>query len=175
MTTWVAFLRGVNLGRRQMKMAELRDICAALGFGNIKTILASGNVRFDASGKPASIRKKLEHGLKDHFDFEVGVILRTAAEIEAAIAANPFAGSPAASKGHVLFVDPPLNPLPELKGVAGDFELVRIDPDAIYLAVHRKDDGTYLARSAAGGLDRALRGRLATMRTWATVEKTVAP
>ena len=46
MSRWVAFLRGVNLGKRQMKMAELRACCEGLGLRG-KTIVASGNVRFE--------------------------------------------------------------------------------------------------------------------------------
>src|SRR5690606_22041527 len=44
MTTFVAFLRGVNLGKRRMKMANLRAACEAMGLKQVKTIVASGNV-----------------------------------------------------------------------------------------------------------------------------------
>ena len=52
MTVWVAFLRAVNVGKRQMKMAELKALCEELGYTDIKTILASGNVRFECDAGP---------------------------------------------------------------------------------------------------------------------------
>ena len=52
MTVWLAFLRAVNVGKRQMKMAELKALCEELGYTSIKTILASGNVRFECAHDP---------------------------------------------------------------------------------------------------------------------------
>ena len=61
MTRYVAFLRGVNLGKRTVKSAELKAAFEAMGFENVKTLLASGNVLFDArAGK----------GLKDQIEAE---------------------------------------------------------------------------------------------------------
>ena len=52
MTVWLAFLRAVNVGKRQMKMAELKALCEELGYGKVKTLLASGNVRFQCDHDP---------------------------------------------------------------------------------------------------------------------------
>ena len=52
MTVWLAFLRAVNVGKRQMKMAELKALCEELGYGKVKTLLASGNVRFECAHDP---------------------------------------------------------------------------------------------------------------------------
>ena len=60
MSTWFAFLRGINLGKRQVKMAELRSCLEAAGFAAVKTVVASGNVRLEAEGKAEAIRDKLE-------------------------------------------------------------------------------------------------------------------
>ena len=64
MTRYAAFLRGVNLGKRTVKSAELKAAFEALGFENVKTLLASGNVLFDT--KPSkSLKGKIEAGLKE--------------------------------------------------------------------------------------------------------------
>ena len=70
MTRYAAFLRGVNLGKRTVKSAELRAAFEELGFSDVKTLLASGNVLFDA--KPTkTLKDKIEAGLEAQFGFEV--------------------------------------------------------------------------------------------------------
>jgi uncharacterized protein (DUF1697 family) len=172
-STWVAFLRGVNLGKRQMKMAELRACCEAMGLTAVKTILASGNVRFETD-RDKGLKARLEAALEETFAFPVQVILRSAGEIEAMIASKPFAGvDPAADVAlHVLLLDEPLTRKPAIAPVAGDYEAARIDDDAIYFVVHRKPDGTYLGRSALGDALKPMeKGLLVTMRNWNTMLK----
>src|SRR5690606_6046012 len=66
MTRYAAFLRGVNLGKRTVKSAELKAAFEALGYENVKTLLASGNVLFDANGTKG-LKEKIEAGLKEQF------------------------------------------------------------------------------------------------------------
>ena len=66
MTRYAAFLRGVNLGKRTVKSAELKAAFEAMGFGNVKTLLASGNVLFDAKSAKG-LREKIESGLEQAF------------------------------------------------------------------------------------------------------------
>ena len=74
----------------------------------------------------------------------------------------------------LLFAEP-MEPKPKLAGVAGDFEVARIDDREIYFIVHKKPDGTFLGRSAIGDIDKALpKGALVTMRNWNTIEKAAA-
>jgi uncharacterized protein (DUF1697 family) len=173
MSTWVAFLRGVNLGKRQMKMAELRAVCEGLGFTGVKTILASGNVRFETD-KDKNLKQGLEDALLAAFDFPVKVILRSATEIEAMIASKPFAkADPKADVAlHVLLAGEALKPKPKIAPVEGDYEAARIDDDAIFFVVHKKPDGTYLGRSTLGDALKPLEKRhVVTMRNWNTIEK----
>ena len=76
MTRYAAFLRGVNLGKRTVKSAELKAAFEAMGFENVKTLLASGNVLFDAKASK-SLRAKIEAGLEKQFSFKVPIVLRT--------------------------------------------------------------------------------------------------
>lgn len=173
MSTWIAFLRGVNLGKRQMKMAELKACCESLGFTSVKTILASGNIRFEAkSGR--QLKQKLEAGLTECFSFPIKVILRSAAEIETMVSSAPFAKvDPAADVAlHVLLFDEPLQVRPRIAPLAGDYEVARLDDDAIFFIIHKKPDGTYLGRSALSDALKPLeKAHLVTMRNWNTMLK----
>jgi len=174
MTTWVAFLRGINLGKRQMKMAELKACCEAMGLGGVKTILASGNVRFE-SDTDSGLRERLESGFEETFSYPVKVVLRSAAEIEKMIASEPFAKvDPNADVAlHVLLTDQPLTPEPDLSGLPRHVEVPRIDAREIYFVAHRLPNGRYTE-----GLDQIgnmlSKGLLVTMRNWNTIMKALA-
>jgi uncharacterized protein (DUF1697 family) len=86
----IALLRAVNVGGRKLPMAELRALCAEIGWEKVETYIQSGNVVFSASGKPEAIEAKLEKAIKERFGLEVPAIVRTAAEWAALAAANPF-------------------------------------------------------------------------------------
>jgi uncharacterized protein (DUF1697 family) len=91
MARLVALLRAVNVGGRKLAMAELRDLCGELGWEDVETYIQSGNLVFRASGKPEILESKLEKAIKDRFGLDVPVIVRTAAQWDAYVAANPFA------------------------------------------------------------------------------------
>lgn len=174
MTRYIAFLRGVNLGKRQTKSADLVAAFEGLGFTAVRTLISSGNVLFETDAAK-SLQKRIEAALEQHFGFSIGVVLRTLDELKEMIDGRPFArvDHKADVALHVLMLAAPMKaPLPRLVGVEGDYEVARVDPDAIYLVVHRKPDGTYLGRSAAGEIDKLLpKGHLVTMRNWNTIEK----
>jgi uncharacterized protein (DUF1697 family) len=174
MTTCVAFLRGINLGKRQMKMAELREVCDGLGLGETRTIVASGNVRFQTDA-PKRVKGRLEQALKERFGFEVGVILRELPELEEMVERQPFGHVDAAAdaKLFVMLFDRPLQPLPELAGVPGDYEVARTDPREIYLVGYRRPNGRYSEGFSA--IEKQLpRGAPVTMRNWNTIVKALS-
>lgn len=86
----VALLRGVNLGKRQVIMAELRDVLEAAGFEDVRTLLASGNVVLDAQLSGAKLEAELERVILDGLGLKTSVFVRTGAQLDAIIAANPF-------------------------------------------------------------------------------------
>jgi uncharacterized protein (DUF1697 family) len=170
MTRYAAFLRGVNLGKRTVKSAELK----AMGFENVKTLLASGNVLFDAkAGK--SLKAKIEARLEEQFSFKVPIVLRTVDELKAMVAANHFgreAGEDA--QLHVLLLDQDLPKGFKQANLAGDYDVARAEGDAIYYIVYRKDDGTYLGHSQLAVDKSVPKGVVATMRNWNTILKAIA-
>jgi uncharacterized protein (DUF1697 family) len=101
----VALLRGINVGGgRKVPMAELRAVAEGLGFARVRTLIASGNLVFEADGASAELETALEAAVEKHFGFPVDVMVRTAAQWSATIAANPFpAEAEAAPKFLLLY------------------------------------------------------------------------
>lgn len=90
-TTWVALLRGINVGRnKRIAMSDLRDLLISLGYADVRTHLQSGNAIFSARPKPDKIEQEISSGIRKVFGMDVAVLLRSAAELAAVVAANPF-------------------------------------------------------------------------------------
>jgi uncharacterized protein (DUF1697 family) len=122
MTGYVALLRAVNVGgTSRLPMAELRDIADELGLENPSTYIASGNLIF-ASGKDESqVRDKLEKRLAEHMGKPVPVMIRTSAELQAVVEANPFDDAPGRRVlATFLSEPPPEGALEEARGVDGE-------------------------------------------------------
>lgn len=91
MARYVAFLRGMNLGNRRITNEELREHVAELGFGDVSTFRASGNVIFEAARTgEEEIARRLEEGLGAALAYDVPVFLRTARQVGAIAASRPF-------------------------------------------------------------------------------------
>jgi uncharacterized protein (DUF1697 family) len=118
MPTYVALLRAVNVGGTgKLTMSRLKSICDDAGFARVETYIASGNVVFTSSAKSAKVKAELEARLAAELGKPVGVLVRTASEMTAVLAANPFAGREA-KHTYAFFLDaaPPRNALDDVKG-----------------------------------------------------------
>jgi uncharacterized protein (DUF1697 family) len=83
----VALLRGINVGGgRKVPMAELRAVAEGLGLTKVRTLIASGNLIFEGDISEPEVEAAVER----HFGFPVDIMVRTAAEWSAIVAANPF-------------------------------------------------------------------------------------
>ena len=110
MTTWIALLRAVNVGGTgKLAMPDLRALCVAAGFGDVRTYIASGNVVFTASGPEARIKARIETALADHAGRPIPVMVRSAADMAAVLDNTPF---PDARPSHTMavFLDAPPPP-----------------------------------------------------------------
>lgn len=94
MTAYVALLRAVNVGGQLLKMDDLKRIAGELGLGSPKTFIASGNLLFTSDRRECEIKADLERAIAAHMGRPIGVMLRTADEIAAVAASNPFAAQP---------------------------------------------------------------------------------
>ena len=86
----VMLLRAINVGRRQLPMAALREMAESFGWQEPKTHLASGNLVVTVKGSAAAAAKKLEAEIATHFGFHTDVIVRTAAPFADYLNDNPF-------------------------------------------------------------------------------------
>jgi len=80
-TQYVALLRAVNVGGRIVKMAELKAIFQKLGFADVSTFIASGNVIFSASGATSRLETTIEGGLERALGFAVPTMVRATHEV----------------------------------------------------------------------------------------------
>ena len=94
MPRYIAFLRAINVGGHNVKMEQLRGLFESLGFKDVETFIASGNVIFtDKSKSPALLEKKIEACLHKALGYEVATFLRTDAEVAAALEHKAFKDS----------------------------------------------------------------------------------
>ena len=169
-TTYVALLRGINVGgHRRFPMDVLRRIVGSLGHRDIVTYIQSGNVVFDSPGADGrAIADALEVAILDELGFGVDVVVRSAGEMAAVAAANPFLAQGADSRAlHVAFAR---DPIPKGDGsIDGRFapEGFSVAPGVIYL---HTPGGLGTTRLTDAFL-RRVAGSVVTTRNWNTVMK----
>jgi uncharacterized protein (DUF1697 family) len=96
----LALLRAVNVGGRTLPMGPLREACRSEGLGQVVTLLASGNLV--VPGKAAGLEARLEALIASRFGLEVPVVVRSAAQWDATLAANPLTEAAARSPARLL-------------------------------------------------------------------------
>ncbi|MPZ63418.1 MAG: DUF1697 domain-containing protein [Propionibacteriales bacterium] len=107
MTTYVALLRGINVGgHNKIGMADLRSMFDTLGYAGARTYLQSGNVVFDAPATdPARLAGAIEAGIAGDFGLSITVLLRTREDLDRVVANSPFVEREADPKKlHVAFL-----------------------------------------------------------------------
>jgi uncharacterized protein (DUF1697 family) len=133
MTKYVALLRAVNVGGTgKLPMSDLKGLCLDAGFAHVETYIASGNVVFESKATPAKVKAELERRLQAYAGKPIGVIVRSAAEMQAVLKANPF---PRAEPKYTyaIFLDGPLPPdaLEHVSGVQD--EKMRLGKQEIFV------------------------------------------
>jgi uncharacterized protein (DUF1697 family) len=111
LTTWrfsiprhIALLRAINVGGRTVKMDHLRSLFDELGFRKVATLIASGNVTFDATtADAAKLERKIEDHLQKRLGFWTDAFARSRADMEAIVAHEAFAAAKVKS-AHALWI-----------------------------------------------------------------------
>jgi uncharacterized protein (DUF1697 family) len=133
MSCFTALLRAVNVGGTgKLPMAELKAICEAARFAKVQTYIASGNVVFESDADEAAIKAALEAGLERFARRKIGVVVRSAAEMGAVLAGNPFRDAPG-NRVMTIFLDgaPAVDALEAATGVQD--ERMRLGRREIYV------------------------------------------
>lgn len=122
MTRYAAFLRGVNVGGVNLKMAEVAAVFTGAGFSNVKTILASGNVLLDSGAGVQEVRTKAEAALRAAFDYDAWVLVYDLDEVRKISMAYPFEREILEHHSYVTFVSDTdvLDELADLAAEAGE-------------------------------------------------------
>lgn len=172
MTSYVALLRGVNLGGNKMvAMADLREMLTALGFEDAKTLLQSGNAVFRAEAQPtARLEQLLEAETAKRLKLSCDYHVRTAAELREAMDANPLkaAAKKDPSRFTVTFYKQPLDGalVKAAQAAIEGPEIVRAEGRHLYMYW---PDGQ--GRSKAGAVVGRILKAQGTARNWNTVVK----
>ncbi|OBG82852.1 pyridoxamine 5-phosphate oxidase [Mycobacterium sp. E3298] len=137
MTKYAAFLRGVNVGGVNLKMAEVARALTDAGLKNVRTILASGNIVLESSARAAGVRKKAEAALRDRFGYDAWVLVYDLETVRAVVDAYPFEPEVDGYQSYVTFVadDAVLDELAALGDKAGADEKISPGAGVIYWQV----------------------------------------
>ncbi len=134
MTAFIALLRAVNVGGTgKLPMATLKTFCETAGLTKVRTYIASGNIVFESRLSETKVKALLEARLFDYAGKKVDVLVRTAAEMAAVVAANPFADRPG-NRTVAIFLDeaPPADAIE--KAVGRSDERIALGRCEIYVA-----------------------------------------
>ena len=173
---YVALLRAINVGGRQVHKDVLRDAFARAGGGNPRTFVQSGNVVFDATPDEAdAVATAACRRLRAALGAEPLVMLRTVAEITRLLRSGPFADTPAPAtvKRYIVFLAAPPARRPRLPVRLPNeaLELVHVSKCECWVVSRRKPNGWY--GFPVDFVERAV-GVPATARNWSTVTKLAA-
>jgi uncharacterized protein (DUF1697 family) len=172
MPTYVALLRGINIGsRNKIRMAELRELVASLGHEDVRTHILSGNVLFESRRRDVrALEGELEQAIERRFGFDVRVLIRSRDELAAIVDDNPL---PHATRDgarlFVLFLDrrPSRDRLEAIDPDAFKPEEFAVGDRVIYAWFRQGLQGSKLAQALS---DKRL-DVVVTNRNWNTVTK----
>ena len=175
MTRYVAFLRAINVGGHVVTMAVLKREFEALGFGDVETFIASGNVIFSSrSGDETALVRKIERRLESQLGYGVATFLRTPEDIGSIASGKPFpaAAMKAAAAINVGFLDAPLPAAARkaLDGLETDIDTFHTAGRELYWMCKEKQSGSKVSNVV---LERALKVRC-TMRGMNTIVRLAA-
>jgi uncharacterized protein (DUF1697 family) len=144
-TTRVAFLRAVNLGKRRVPNERLIKIVEASGGSSVWTHINSGNVIFELGGSRQSIERTLQTALEKEFGFEVTTFVRTSAEVRHALSLEPFR----VASDDTYFITflksaPSSRQRADLEALSNDFDTLVVDQAEVHWRMHGRSIDTKL-------------------------------
>jgi uncharacterized protein (DUF1697 family) len=133
MKSYAVFLRGINVGGINIKMADLKGAFEAEGFAGVKTLLASGNVVLASDLDPAAVKKKCEKSLRDSFGYDAWVVVLTAERVAELVAACPYPEDNKSTHTYITLASDPdrLDELDAAGAALDGVEQKRLGPEAL--------------------------------------------
>jgi uncharacterized protein (DUF1697 family) len=167
----VAFLRGINVGGHNIKMAELTTCFESLGFQSVVTILQTGNVMFETNIKLPEIKMIIENALVSQFHYSIKVQVYSLDKLKEIVAHNPFM-SDDTHHSYVLFFENKLEKqlLEEATGLDNRVDSVQAGDGVIYWRV---PIGLTLTSAFAKYLTKAKYKKFNTNRNIKTLQKII--
>jgi len=173
MPKYIAFLRAINVGGHVVKMNDLKKLFEKMGFSNVSTFIASGNVIFDSASKNRkALEKKIEDSLEKGLGYPVATFVRTTEEVARVLEQSPFKNFESEEKLPALFIgfvaDPPENELgKKLKALSTKTDELLVQGSEIYWLCHSKLSDSKLSYAV---MEKVL-GVKATFRNCTTVRR----
>jgi uncharacterized protein (DUF1697 family) len=178
-TRYVALLRGINLGKRQLAMPAFKALLEGLGHTDVKTYLRSGQAVFTAEGAASAARSRrieseIEEAIVAQLSMDVPVVLRDRAQIAKVLTANPFTAAESdPTKLFCVFLSEQLHTA-DLDGVDAasyapeEFALARSGREIFLFLPHRM--GTSKLGLVKWDRVTGKRSLVATARNWRTTQ-----
>ncbi|MEO3942683.1 DUF1697 domain-containing protein [Paenarthrobacter nicotinovorans] len=132
MENYAVFLRGINVGGINIKMAELKAALQNYPFAKVKTLLASGNVVLQSELSALEVKKQFEQCLRTSFDYDAWVVVLTAARVGELVDACPYPADDKSTHSYITLASDTamLDELFEAGEALGSVEQVRLGPEA---------------------------------------------
>ncbi len=172
MPKYIAFLRAINVGGHNVKMDILRQLFESLGFSNVETFIASGNVIFESSAKnTVTLEKKIESKLLEALGYEVATFIRTTSELVDIAKYKPFKQGDldAATALNIAFIAESLDnqSTKKLMACKSDIDDFHVHGREVYWLCLKKQSDSKFSNAV---LEKAT-GRRSTLRGVSTVQK----
>jgi uncharacterized protein (DUF1697 family) len=133
MNSFAVFLRGINVGGINIKMADLRTALAALELESFSTLLATGNIVCSTALAADALKTAVEECLRANFGYDAWVVVLDGGRVAELVAAAPYPPDSAENHCYITLASDPaaLDRLLELAAAAGEESAVRIGSEAI--------------------------------------------
>jgi uncharacterized protein (DUF1697 family) len=169
--TYLAFLRGVNLGpTNKISMPQLRAMAEDLGYTDVATYINSGNLIISSAKNAATVEREISDAIKKTFGRSIDVTVRTPAQLKKILAENPYPdGNPSQVTVAFLTKMPAADAKEKVAAVAKGYEPFTFSGQQVYVNYSKGIGRSKLAEKFSDII-----GVSSTVRNIRTVEKVLA-